>query len=88
MISRDVVAEHGTLTIGSMANETARIEVITSDPASPLRLTEREVLLVIEAFAVVYADLCGARPESIARGVNRTLRNRTRAARENRSAEV
>ena len=50
----------------------------------PVRFGPGQLLMTIEALAMAYAELCGARPESAARGVNRTLRNRTRAAREQR----
>jgi len=78
----------------------ARLEV-SADPGGPgprldlylasgrpagTHLTKGELLMAIEALPMVYAELCGARPDSLARGVNRTLRNRTRAARERRRA--
>jgi hypothetical protein len=53
-----------------------------------LELTEGELLMAIEALAMVYADVVGANPASVAHGLNRTLRNRTRAARERRRGRI
>jgi len=49
-----------------------------------LQLTapDGELPRAVEALVLVYADVCGARRASFACGVNRTLRNRARAAQE------
>lgn len=55
------------------------------DLPTTVHLSEGELLMIIEALGMAYAELVGARPDSIARGISRTLRNRTRVARENAS---
>jgi hypothetical protein len=69
----------GPLAVGCDAHaEQAWLEV----PATRVGLRVGELLMTIEALAMAYAELSGARPDSAARGVSRTLRNRARAARE------
>lgn len=84
--TRITLASSGHLS-ASLQDGRARLEVTPlGEPASTVELREGEVLMAIEALVAVYAELCGARPDSLARGVNRTLTNRTAAARERRSA--
>jgi hypothetical protein len=65
------------------AEDRARLELAGPDnDRSTVDLAPGELLAAIETLAMVYAELCGARPESLARGVNRTLRNRIAAARQ------
>jgi hypothetical protein len=45
-----------------------------------ITLSDGELLMAIEALVIAYAELLGARPDRLARGVNRTLRNGTNAA--------
>lgn len=58
------------------------VEPSTGGSASALELDERGTLAAIQSLSRTYATLCGASPDSVARGVERTLRNRTAAARE------
>ncbi len=77
------------LTAGTVDGSTAWLELTESGGATATaELTEGEVLMAIEALGMVYADIVGARPDSIARGINRTLRNRTEAARNRRRRDV
>jgi hypothetical protein len=46
-------------------------------PSATAELMPDELLLTIEALSMAYATLCGGRPDSAARGVKRTLHNRT-----------
>jgi len=81
-------AAGGELVVGARgAPALAWIELSTPD-AEPgmIELTEGELLMAVDALVMAYGELCGARPDSLARRVNRTLRNRTRAARERRPA--
>lgn len=57
---------------------------LTAPDGTPttVALYEHEVLAAVEALAMLYAELHGARPASAARAASRTLRNGTRAARE------
>ena len=66
----------------------ARIELHTDGQQQPTaaRLTEGELLMLLEALAEAYGRVCGARADSVARGVSKALRNRTQAARERRAA--
>jgi hypothetical protein len=66
---------------GIEASGRAWLELTTAEGPVRVALAEGEALMTIEALAMLYAELCGARPDSAARGVNRTLRNRTAAAR-------
>jgi hypothetical protein len=72
----------GRLVIGCDAGaERAWIELPT-EPAVTVHLREGELLMTIEALAMTYAELRGARPDSAAYGVKRTLRNCTNHRRE------
>lgn len=85
--ARTTFAVGGKLSAGAIDGR-ALVTLTPQFEVSPteLELAEGELLMVIETLAMVYAELCGARPESLARGVNRTLRNRTAAARQRRIA--
>lgn len=48
-------------------------------PPTAAELTSDELLGSIQALARIYAELHGGHPGSAARGVERTLRNRSRA---------
>lgn len=75
----------GRLEAGADSDARAWLELHNpSSPTASARLTDGELRLLIEALTIVYAALCGANPDSLARGVDRTIRNRTRAAREKR----
>jgi poly(3-hydroxybutyrate) depolymerase len=70
---------------GEPERAVASIELAGERDAS-VELTIGQVQMTIEALAAVYAELCGGNPESVVRGVNRTIRNRTDAARSQRVA--
>jgi hypothetical protein len=77
----------GALSIGTdPAARRTWLELEQDTAVATVRLTEGELLMTVDALVIAYADLCGTRADSLARGVNRTLRNRTRAARESRQA--
>jgi hypothetical protein len=66
------------------ATPSSSLEIKLGNDSLTTQLAEGELLMVIEALAMAYAEVCGARPDSIARGVKRTIANRTRVARERR----
>lgn len=80
--ARTIHATGGELSTQALDGR-ARLELAPQVPAAPaeLELGPGELLMTIEALAMVYGELCGASPDSVARGVNRTLRNRTESAR-------
>jgi hypothetical protein len=84
MTDVSITTSAGRVTIGC-DDDRARLELPTEPPAA-LRLGAGELLMTIEALVMCYAELRGARPDSAARGVMRTLHNRTRgpSAREGR----
>ncbi len=86
MRDREVTLSRGArLSAGVEADRVAWLELVASDGrATTLELTEEELLMAIEALAMVYASVVGANPASVARGLHGTLSNRTRAARERR----
>jgi hypothetical protein len=77
------LATGGQLAVGLDARSRAWLELTPPKGAVvTVELSDGELLMAIEALAMVYGELCGARPDSLAYGVSKTLRNRTRAARE------
>lgn len=82
------LAAAGQLAAGVDAGGQAWLELSSPVDTVMVVLAGGELLMTIEALAMVYAELCGARPDSLARGVNKTLRNRTTAARERRRREL
>ena len=74
----------GRIVVGcDRAQQRAWLELPADESRSRLvPLRAGELLMLIEALAMAYAELHGARTDSAARGVNRTLRNRTLAARD------
>jgi hypothetical protein len=54
----------------------AWLELVGDAEAATAELGEGELLMLIEALAMAYAVVCRARRDSLARGVNRTLRTR------------
>ena len=77
MRDQSISTATGRLVIGCDANaERAWIELPT-EPAATVHLREGELLTTIEALVMTYAELRGARPDSAAHGVRRTLHNRT-----------
>ncbi|PZS15176.1 MAG: hypothetical protein DLM64_00305 [Solirubrobacterales bacterium] len=81
------IAAGGQLAIGVNPDGRAWLELTAPDGTATVHVGERELLLAIEALAMVYAQLGGARADrsSVALGVSRQLRSRTRGARERRS---
>jgi hypothetical protein len=85
--TRITLATGAHLAVSAVQDGRARLEVTPKgEPALAFELTEGEVVMAIEALVAVYAGLCGARADSLTRGVNRTLTNRTAAARQRRAA--
>jgi hypothetical protein len=81
------IGNAGELT-GGAVGEGGWLALTQGDGATvTLELTEGELLMAVEALAMVYADAVGARADSIAYGVMRTIRNRTQAARERRQRQ-
>lgn len=77
----------GELTAGA-SGERAWLALTEGDGATAtLELSAGELLMAIEALAMAYADVVGARADSLAYGVMRTIRNRTLAARERRQRQ-
>lgn len=72
----------GRLVIGCEPGARRAWIELPTGPAVTVHLCDGELLMVIEALAMAYAELRGARPDSAARGVKRTLRNRTERRRE------
>jgi hypothetical protein len=82
---RNVHFRDGGEIAGGASDSGAWLEL--ADPQgreTSVELTEGELLMALEALAMVYADLTGVNPASTARRVSRTLRDRTEAAREGR----
>jgi hypothetical protein len=74
------LAAAGQIAAGVDAHRRAWLEFTTgTGNVATGMLLEDELLRAIEALAMVYAELCGARPDSLARSVNRKLRSRVRA---------
>lgn len=74
----------GRLFVGRDSAGAAWLELANSADKVRCEPTEGELLMTLEALAMLYADLVGANAASVATGINRTLANRTRAARERR----
>ena len=82
---RTCKAASGAQLVADVTAIGARLELAgPNGTAAVAEFTEGELLMAIEALAMAYADVVGARADSVARGVNRTLRNRTQAARTRR----
>ncbi len=76
MRDQAITTSSGRIVVSCAAGrELATLETPTD--ARCLTFTHGELLMTIEALAMAYATLRGARPDSAARGVHRTLRNRT-----------
>lgn len=85
MRDQTITTAAGRLAIScEAAAHRASLELPTN-PAITLQLAEGELLMTIEALAMAYADLRGARPDTAARRVNRTLRNCTSPRRDRES---
>ncbi len=84
MTDRLVNLSSGELLAGGVADERGWLELSAPEGDDGLRisLTEDELLSAVEALSMILAEVVGAPPNSVGRGVRRVLGNRVRAARE------
>jgi hypothetical protein len=77
-----VTAESADVVIGTdPPTGYAWLELSAPTSVTSVQLREHELRATIEALARAYGELCGDRPEGVARAVSQTLRRRARARR-------